>query len=176
MRLVGNAIRVMLENFAKPHASYEHWYLFNHVNYFVIVVKHHHILYSSRWDLIPDLMILRDLSMYFHIASGVTIYVLATLLVLISFAIRTRSYGTESGDSFIKTFLKLLYTYMFIFTPPVAYLGDFIPYVDAHSLKKNRPMILSLWYFSSKFRCQSHHRIAIYLTCSSHMVTLFLSV
>ncbi|CAF1334393.1 unnamed protein product [Adineta ricciae] len=48
-----------------------------------------------------------------------------------SFAIRTRRYGTESGGSFFKTFLKLFYTHMFNFTPPIAYLRGFILYVVA---------------------------------------------
>ncbi|CAF1413221.1 unnamed protein product [Adineta ricciae] len=47
------------------------------------------------------------------------------------FAIRTRRYGTESGGSFFKTFLKLFYTHMFNFTPPIAYLRGFILYVVA---------------------------------------------
>ncbi len=45
---------------------------------------------------------------------------------LISFSRRIRRYGTENV-SFIKTFLKLLYTHIFIFVPTIAYGVDDIP-------------------------------------------------
>jgi hypothetical protein len=78
------------------------------------------IVYKCDWDNIPNLQTVRGFFGWFSIIAGITIYVLATLFVLIHFAHRIRRYGTENG-SFIKTFLKLLYTHLFIFVPPIAY-------------------------------------------------------
>jgi hypothetical protein len=72
-------------------------------------------------------MIARYFFIWFYITAGIIIYVLATLLVLVSFASRIRRCGRENG-SFIKTFLKLLYTHLFIFVPPIAYAISQIPY------------------------------------------------
>jgi hypothetical protein len=44
-----------------------------------------------------------------------------------SFDRRIRQYGTENG-SFIKAFLKVLYTYLFIFVPLIAYGICQLPY------------------------------------------------
>ncbi len=63
-------------------------------------------------------------------------YLLATLLILISFTRRIRRYGMENG-SFIRTFLKLLYTYSFIFVPPIAYGVGYIPFTIVHYHSKN---------------------------------------
>jgi hypothetical protein len=62
---------------------------------------------------------------------------LATLLVLISFASRIRRYGMENG-SYIKTFLKLLYTHLFIFVPPIAYGISEIPYAVIYYTKNQK--------------------------------------
>jgi hypothetical protein len=93
------------------------------------------IVYKCDWDNIPNVQTMRDFFITFYIVAGITIYVLATLLVLISFARRIRRYGTENG-SFIKTFLKLFYTHLFIFIPPTAYAVGYIPYAII-SLVKN---------------------------------------
>jgi hypothetical protein len=79
------------------------------------------------WDHIPPLGTVHVFFVWFYIVTGLVIYVVATLLVLISFAGRIRRYGMENG-SYIKTFVKLLYTHLFIFVPPIAYAISQIPY------------------------------------------------
>ncbi|CAF1261626.1 unnamed protein product [Rotaria magnacalcarata] len=78
------------------------------------------VMHKCDWDNIPGLQTVRAVFTLFYIVTGPIIYVLATVLILISFARRIRRYGTENG-SFKKTFLKLLYSHMFIFIPPLAY-------------------------------------------------------
>ena len=85
------------------------------------------VVYKCNWEHVPWLDIVRIFFNFFYIVAGVFIYVLATILILISFARRIRRYGTENG-SFIKTFLRLLYTHIFIFVPPIAHGLSYIPY------------------------------------------------
>jgi hypothetical protein len=92
------------------------------------------LVYKCNWDSMPNLQIARSFHSYFYIAAGIAVYLLATLLVLISFTRRIRRYGMENG-SYIKTFLKLLYTHLFIFVPPIAYGISQIPYTIAYRTK-----------------------------------------
>jgi len=92
------------------------------------------LVYTCSWDSIPYLRIARSFFNYFYIAAGIAVYLLATVLVLISFTRRIRRYGMESG-SYIKTFLKLLYTHLFIFVPPIAYGISQIPFTIAYHTK-----------------------------------------
>jgi hypothetical protein len=71
------------------------------------------LVYKCEWGNIPNLQIARDFITESYIPVFIAVYLLATLLVLISFARRIRRYGMENG-SHIKTFLKLLYTHLFI--------------------------------------------------------------
>ncbi|CAF0939961.1 unnamed protein product [Adineta steineri] len=75
----------------------------------------------------PNLNIVREVFSWFYITGGIAVYVLATLLMLISFARRIRRYGMENS-SYIKTFLKLLWTHLFVFVPPAVYGISQIPY------------------------------------------------
>jgi hypothetical protein len=93
------------------------------------------LLYNCDWDIYSNLQTLREFFLWFHFITGIASYVLATLLLLISFAYRIRRYGTENS-SFIKTFLKLLYTHLFIFVPPIAYITSYIPYTLVYNVKK----------------------------------------
>jgi hypothetical protein len=91
-------------------------------------------VYKCAWHYMPNLHIVRSFFSWFYITGGIVVYVMATLLILISFA---RRYGIENG-SYIKTFLKLLYTHLFIFIPPMAYGISHIPYIVAyHTRDKN---------------------------------------
>ena len=90
------------------------------------------IVYKCDSDRVPYLDTLRVVFTFFYIIGGVLIYLVATILILISFARRIRRYGTESG-SFIKTFLRLLYTHLFIFVPPAAHGLCYLPYSIAYS-------------------------------------------
>ncbi len=83
---------------------------------------------KCEWDNIPPLQTLHVFFVWFYIVTGLVIYLVATLLVLISFARRIRRYGMRKNVSYIKTFLKLLYTHLFIFIPPIAYIISEIPY------------------------------------------------
>jgi hypothetical protein len=94
------------------------------------------LMYKCDWDTIPSLHIVRDFFIWFHVITGITIYVLTTVLVLMSFTRRIRRYGTENG-SFIKTFLKLLHTHLFIFVPPISYAVGYLPYTILY--KQNKP-------------------------------------
>ncbi|CAM4918625.1 unnamed protein product [Rotaria socialis] len=85
------------------------------------------IIYKCDWDNIPSLQTMRLILVWFSTVAGLSTYVLAILLILISFARRIRRYGTENG-SFIKTYLKLFYSHLFIFIPPIAYAVGYIPY------------------------------------------------
>ena len=93
------------------------------------------IVYKCDWEHVPHLDIVRVFFNFFYIIAGVFNYLLATIFILISFARRIRRYGTESG-SFIKTFLRLLYTHLFIFIPPAAHGLSFIPYSILYSIGK----------------------------------------
>lgn len=94
------------------------------------------LMYKCDWDNIPSLQTARHFFDFFFMISGIIIYVLATVLVLMSFTRRIRRYGTENG-SFIKTFLKLLHTHLFIFVPPIAYAVGYVPYTILY--KQNKP-------------------------------------
>jgi hypothetical protein len=71
----------------------------------------------------------RILSGWFYTADGLAglIYVLATLLVLISFASHIYHYGTTQKSK-KKIFIQLLKKHLFIFIPPITYLLCVIPY------------------------------------------------
>jgi hypothetical protein len=106
---------------------------------------------------------------------GITIYVLATLLVLITFARRIRQYSTENG-LFIKTYLKLLYRHLFIFIPPVAYMISNIPYTILTNLKISSSFLLSMWYLNGRIYSKNLDRNTDRHTDCYHMVTLCLFI
>jgi hypothetical protein len=95
------------------------------------------LVYNCDCDNVPNLQIARGFFIWFYIIAGITIYVLATLLVVISFARRIHQYGMENG-SCIKTFFKLLYTHLFIFVPPFAYAVSYIPYAIVINNKNSK--------------------------------------
>jgi len=74
---------------------------------------------------------------WFYVIAGIAIYLLATVVVLISFARHIHYYGMENGSR-IKTFLKLLYTHLFIFVPPIAHGISQIPYATIYHKKDHR--------------------------------------
>ncbi len=92
------------------------------------------LLYKCDWDNIPNLQIARGFFIWFYLIAGIAVYVLGTLLVLISFARRIRLYGTENA-SFMKTFLKVLYTHLFFFVPLIAYGICQLPYTIVVNIK-----------------------------------------
>lgn len=86
------------------------------------------IWYNCQWNnSVPFLRTYRIFVIWFYIVVGLTIYVLATLLLLISFERRIGRYGMENG-SCIKTYCKLLKTHLFIFIPPIVYIIGYVPY------------------------------------------------
>jgi hypothetical protein len=91
-------------------------------------------VYKCEWHNMLNPQITRDFYNHFYITVGITVYFLATLLTLISFAYRIRRYGMENG-SYIRTFLKLLYTHLSIFVPPIAYSISQIPYTIVYNTK-----------------------------------------
>lgn len=100
------------------------------------------IWYNCDWNKnLPALVTYRIFVIWFYIVVGLTIYVLATLLVLISFGRRVRRYGMENG-SWIKTYLKLLKTHLFIFIPPIAYIIGYVPYTIVINTRKD-----GQWYY-----------------------------
>jgi hypothetical protein len=92
------------------------------------------LLYKCDWDNTPGLQTARGFFIWFYLVTGITIYLLATLLVLISFVRRIHHYGTEHG-SYIKTFRKLLYRHLFIFVPPIAYGIGYIIYTIVYQTR-----------------------------------------
>ncbi len=85
------------------------------------------LVYKCDWDNISSLQILHVFFVWFYIIAGIAIYLVATVIVLISFSLRIHDYGMEN-DSCIITFLKLLKSHLFIFLPPVAYGICQLPY------------------------------------------------
>ena len=85
------------------------------------------IVYKCEWDKEPDIQTLRSFFQGFSILSGIVIYIVATVLILIGFAQRIRSYGMENGPC-IKTFLKLLKSHLFVFVPPITFGVCQIPF------------------------------------------------
>lgn len=68
----------------------------------------------------PNVQIAREFFSWFYISASIFIYLLATVLILISLARRICRYGMENG-SYMRIFPKLLYTHLFIFVPPISY-------------------------------------------------------
>ena len=95
------------------------------------------LLYSKcGWPNIPSLKIWNHFANFFYLPVGILIYLLASVLVLISFARRIRQYGTEN-NSRMKTFRKLLRTHWFVFLPPLAAAICTTPYIMAISIRKS---------------------------------------
>ena len=90
------------------------------------------LVYKCDWDHTPGLQTARYFFVWFYISTGIITYILATVMLLHSFTRRIHRYGVENR-SFIKTFLKLLYTHLFIFAPPIAYVIGYIPYTIVYS-------------------------------------------
>ena len=86
------------------------------------------------WANSPNLQIVRAVFIYFYPAVGFAIYILATLLILVSFTIRVRDY-TRDKDSFLKTYRKLLRRHLFIFLPPITFALCNIPYTVVINLR-----------------------------------------
>ena len=85
--------------------------------------------YQCAWDKSHKTSRKRIATGWFYtvgILAGV-VYCLATLLVLISFALRIYYYGTAQMSR-TKIFFKLLRKHLFIFIPPTVYLLCVIPY------------------------------------------------
>ncbi|CAF4390270.1 unnamed protein product [Rotaria magnacalcarata] len=90
------------------------------------------MVYNCDFGNIPSLQTARLILVWFSTVADLSTYVFATLLILISFARRIRRYGTENG-SFIKTYIKLFYSHLFIFIPPIAYAVGYIPYTVTYN-------------------------------------------
>ncbi|CAF1409231.1 unnamed protein product [Adineta ricciae] len=78
------------------------------------------IVYNCEWDGNRPIKTLRVVLMYFHICIPVLIYLIATILTFIGFARRIHAYGLEKHSQ-SRLFMKLIYTHLFIFIPPVVY-------------------------------------------------------
>jgi hypothetical protein len=85
------------------------------------------LVYKCDWDNIPRLQILRIFFVWFYIIAGIVVYLVASVVVFISFSRHIHYYGMENGSR-IKTFLKLLKSHLFIFVPPLAYGICQLPY------------------------------------------------
>jgi hypothetical protein len=72
---------------------------------------------------------------WFYIITGIAVCVVATILILVSFARRMHYYGMENG-SWIRTFFKLLKSHLLIFIPPLAYTICQLPYTIVSNRKK----------------------------------------
>jgi len=90
------------------------------------------LVYRCEWRELPNLQTARAIISPFSISTGILIYLVASLFVLVSFARHIRQYGTDNGSS-IKTFFKLLYNHLFIFVPPISYIVGFIPYAIVYN-------------------------------------------
>ena len=91
------------------------------------------LIFNCGWASRPNLQIARAVFIFFYPAVGIVIYILATLLILVSFTRRVREYSTGKG-SFLKTYLKLLRSHLFIFVPPITYAVSYIPYTVANNV------------------------------------------
>lgn len=94
------------------------------------------LVYKCDWDNVPGLKTFYRFSQGFFLLLGIAVYIGATILILVSFTYRIRSYGTENGSS-IRTFLRLLKSHLFIFFPPFMYGICQIPFIIAISKKKD---------------------------------------
>lgn len=92
------------------------------------------LVYKCNWQSIPSLQTARLFFSWFYIIAGIAIYMLTILLVLISLARRIRRYGLGSS-SYMKTFLKLLYTHLFVLLPPTVYVICQLPYTISYETK-----------------------------------------
>jgi hypothetical protein len=94
------------------------------------------LIYRCKWNIPHQASMRRILSGWFYTVDFLAglIYVLATLLVLISFALRIHHYGTTQ-ESKTKIFFELLKTHLFVFIPPIIYLLCVIPYLIWFPLK-----------------------------------------
>ncbi|CAF1448632.1 unnamed protein product [Adineta ricciae] len=78
------------------------------------------IVYNCDWIGNHPIKTLRVFLMYFHICIPIVIYLIATILTFIGFARRIYAYGLEKHSQ-PRLFMKLIYTHLFIFIPPVVY-------------------------------------------------------
>ena len=94
------------------------------------------VVYNCDWGKIPKLKTARGFITWFYITVAIVVYVVANIIILISFTRHIRIHGLEN-NSFIITFLKLLYRHLFIFIPPIAYAVCYIPYTIVINTKNN---------------------------------------
>ena len=85
------------------------------------------VFYNCDWDHVPHLNVARVVLTAFHTAVPIIIYVIASILSLLGFSNRIRTYGMERR-SYIVTFGRLLYSHYFIFIPPLVYFTCYIPF------------------------------------------------
>ncbi|CAF3928390.1 unnamed protein product [Rotaria sp. Silwood1] len=78
------------------------------------------VYYKCAWKDIPGVKIFRMVLNGFHIVIPVFTYIISSILFLIVFARRIRTYGMENR-CYIVTFVKLVYSHLFIFLPPLVY-------------------------------------------------------
>ena len=90
----------------------------------------------------------------FHVAIPIVIYVTATVLSLMGFARRIRTYGLEQRSK-VGTFAKLAYTHLFIFVPPAVYAACYVPHNLVAPLDKSNKgyyfCVISLPEFITRF-------------------------
>ncbi|CAF1448641.1 unnamed protein product [Adineta ricciae] len=78
------------------------------------------IVYNCGWDGNRHIRPFQIALMFFHICIPILIYLIATILTFIGFARRIYAYGLEKHSQ-PRLFMKLIYTHLFIFIPPVVY-------------------------------------------------------
>ncbi|CAF1203271.1 unnamed protein product [Didymodactylos carnosus] len=101
----------------------------------------HLFIYQCNYDVNGG-EIIRGVFLYFYTAVGIVLYVIAALLVLISFARRIHEYG-NSGESCLKTFFKLLGKHLFIFIPPLVYGFAVLPYTIIINSRRDNQQYLA---------------------------------
>lgn len=94
------------------------------------------VIYKCDWATFPKVKTARGFITWFYITAAIVIYVLAYIIILISFTRHIRDHGMEK-KLFIKTFLELLRRHLFIFLPPIAYTLSYIPYTIVINTKNN---------------------------------------
>ncbi|CAM4809070.1 unnamed protein product [Rotaria magnacalcarata] len=123
------------------------------------------MVYHCDFGNIPSLQTARLFLVWFSTVAGLSTYVLAILLILLSFARRIRRYGTENG-SFMKTYLKLFYSHLFIFIPPFAYAFGYIPYTIVTNTQDPTQLYFQCGISKIMWRCMRKSMLKNLLTSS----------
>ena len=96
------------------------------------------VVYNCEWGKIPPLKRARGFITWFYITTAITIYVLSSILIVISLTNHIHRHRMDiKPRSYRQTFLILLSKHLFIFIAPIVYATCYIPYTIVINVKNS---------------------------------------